>query len=133
MLECANTGHIFPLLTWSKAKANWESRKKIRSPWHPLVICGEKGEANYDARRASGHRGWGKEDRYFRMVIHVLLQQTSLICAFPNRNISRLYKNISPIFIKITPRGTWLALLLEHAPLDLRVISWNPTMGVVIT
>lgn len=29
--------------------------------------------------------------------------------------------------------GIWLAHLVEHATLELRVVSWSPTLGIEIT
>ena len=35
--------------------------------------------------------------------------------------------------LKVGSRGTWLAHLVQHVTLDLRVVSSRPTLGVGIT
>ena len=44
-------------------------------------------------------------------------------------------ENILALELKSTQivRGTWLAQLVEHATLDLRVVGLSPTLGVEIT
>ena len=41
--------------------------------------------------------------------------------------------NVATDLLKVISRGAWLAQLVVHATLGLRVVSWRPTLGVDIT